>query len=170
MGKYKIFYIKYPENMNINAQNALLKVLEEPPEYAIIFLAGENINILLPTIKSRCTKLYIFNDENEFCKILKEDFEGSKNSFNLFYKDILNLRKYVFYEKYKKIFTRANYKENLIFLEEGLSCFLSDDNIFSNLYVIFLEVNKRIERNCNFEMLTDYFLLESWDIVNKNTR
>lgn len=169
MGKYKIFHIKYPENMNINAQNALLKVLEEPPRYVIILLSAKNINILLPTIKSRCTKLYVFKKEDEFCKILKEDFEGSSSPFNLFYKDIKKLRKYNFYEKYKKLFTRTNYKEEIIFLEEGLTCFIGDEsNVFSKLYSIFLEVNKRIEGNCNFEMLVDYFLLESWNIINTN--
>lgn len=170
MGKYKIYYIKYPENMNLNAQNALLKVLEEPPKYAIILLVGENINILLPTIKSRCTKLYVFNKENEFCSFLKEDFEKSSNPFNLFYKDITNLNKYIFYDKYKKIFTRANYKNNLIFLEEGLSCFLEDKKFsFSKLYEIFIETNRRMERNCNFEMLTDFFLLKTWEMINENT-
>lgn len=167
MGKYKIFNIKYAENMNINAQNALLKVLEEPPRYAIIILTAKNIDSLLPTIKSRCTKLYIFETEDEFCKNLKEDFEGKENPFSLYYKDIINLNKYDFYNKYKKQFTRINYKENIIFLEEGLSCFLNDkENRYSRLYEMFLETNKRIEGNCNFEMLIDFFLFKSWDIIN----
>ena len=167
MGKYKIFYIKYPENMNINAQNALLKILEEPPKYTIIILAGKNINILLPTIKSRCTKLYVFNKEEVFCKNLKEDFEGKDNPFNLYYKDIVNLDKYIFYNKYKKLFIRSNYKSNIIFLEEALSCFFKDkSNKESKLYKVFLETNKRIEGNCNFEMLIDYFLLTSWELIN----
>ena len=76
MGKYKIFNIKYVENMNVNTQNALLKILEEPPKYVIILLMAKDIDLLLPTIKSRCTKLYIFEKEDEFCENLKEDFEG----------------------------------------------------------------------------------------------
>lgn len=168
LGKYKIFYIKYPENMNINAQNALLKILEEPPKYVIILLAGKNITTLLPTIKSRCTKLYVFDKTNEFCKVLKEDFEGIESPFNTFYKDIISFNKYKFYDKYKKLFTRANYKESIILLEEGLSCFLGDkENTYSKLYEVFLETNKRIEFNSNFEMLIDYFLFESWDTINK---
>ncbi len=39
------------------AQNALLKTIEEPPEYGIIILLTSNINALLPTIQSRCLKL-----------------------------------------------------------------------------------------------------------------
>ena len=41
------------------AANSLLKVLEEPPDYAHIFLLAENIGDLLPTIRSRCTKLQL---------------------------------------------------------------------------------------------------------------
>ena len=40
--------------MTVESQNALLKTLEEPPEYAIIILVTNNKESLLPTIKSRC--------------------------------------------------------------------------------------------------------------------
>ena len=43
--------------MNQQAQNALLKTLEEPPEYAVILLLTSNLNALLPTIISRCVVL-----------------------------------------------------------------------------------------------------------------
>ena len=46
--------------MTKEAQNALLKTLEEPPEYVTIILITSNENMFLPTIKSRCTKI-IFN-------------------------------------------------------------------------------------------------------------
>src|SRR4029079_19303492 len=39
------------------AENSLLKVLEEPPEFATIFLLAENVGELLPTIRSRCVTL-----------------------------------------------------------------------------------------------------------------
>jgi len=41
------------------AANSLLKVLEEPPEYAHIFLLAENLGDLLPTIRSRSTKIHV---------------------------------------------------------------------------------------------------------------
>ena len=41
------------------AANSLLKVLEEPPDYAHIFLLAENLGDPLPTIRSRCTKIYV---------------------------------------------------------------------------------------------------------------
>ena len=52
--KYKIYVINYSEKMTVEAQNALLKTLEEPPEYAIIILITNNKESLLPTIRSRC--------------------------------------------------------------------------------------------------------------------
>ncbi|MEG1312530.1 MAG: DNA polymerase III subunit delta' C-terminal domain-containing protein [Romboutsia sp.] len=51
---YKIYIINEAEKMTIEAQNALLKTLEEPPEYAIIILITSNKEALLATIKSRC--------------------------------------------------------------------------------------------------------------------
>lgn len=56
---HKIYIMDEAEKMNIQAQNALLKTLEEPPEYAVIFLLVTNIDILLPTILSRCVSLNI---------------------------------------------------------------------------------------------------------------
>lgn len=55
--KYKIFIVPDAQLMNSQAQNALLKTLEEPPEYAIIMLLTNNVNKFLPTILSRCIVL-----------------------------------------------------------------------------------------------------------------
>lgn len=52
--KYKIFIIPEADKMNILAQNAFLKTLEEPPEYGIFLLLCENYNKFLVTILSRC--------------------------------------------------------------------------------------------------------------------
>ena len=54
---YKIYIIPDAEMMNPAAQNALLKTLEEPPEYAVFLLLTTNAGGLLPTILSRCVKL-----------------------------------------------------------------------------------------------------------------
>ena len=56
-GPYKIYIIPDASLLNENGQNALLKTIEEPPEYAVIFLLVENEEMLLPTIRSRCIKL-----------------------------------------------------------------------------------------------------------------
>jgi DNA polymerase-3 subunit delta' len=54
---YKIYIIDDADKLTEAAQNALLKTIEEPPEYAMIFLLADNINTLLPTILSRCVVL-----------------------------------------------------------------------------------------------------------------
>jgi len=51
------FYIFPEANFMKEAANALLKVLEEPPEFATLFLLAENSNALLPTMRSRCITL-----------------------------------------------------------------------------------------------------------------
>lgn len=55
--RYKIYIIPEAELMNPQAQNALLKTIEEPPEYAVIMLLTNNIGKMLPTIISRCITL-----------------------------------------------------------------------------------------------------------------
>ena len=55
----KVYILRSADKMNIQAQNALLKLIEEPPEYAIIFLLTSNIDKNLPTIISRCIVLNI---------------------------------------------------------------------------------------------------------------
>ncbi len=52
--RYKIYIVPDSQMMNQQAQNALLKTLEEPPEYAIIMLLTNNVDKFLPTILSRC--------------------------------------------------------------------------------------------------------------------
>lgn len=55
--KYKIYIVPDAQMMNPQAQNALLKTLEEPPEYVIIMLLTNNMDKFLPTILSRCIVL-----------------------------------------------------------------------------------------------------------------
>jgi hypothetical protein len=54
----KVYIIKNGENMTSEAQNALLKILEEPPEHVIFILTCSNARDLLPTVLSRC-QLYV---------------------------------------------------------------------------------------------------------------
>ena len=56
-GRYKIYIIDQAEKMNEQAQNALLKTIEEPPSYAVILLLASQTGAFLPTILSRCITL-----------------------------------------------------------------------------------------------------------------
>lgn len=52
---YKIYL--FPQELGIEGQNALLKILEEPPKYGVFILLSDNPEKLLPTVRSRCTAL-----------------------------------------------------------------------------------------------------------------
>ena len=56
-GRRKIYLFPRAQDMGIPGQNALLKVLEEPPEYGAFLLLTDNPNKLLPTVRSRCVEL-----------------------------------------------------------------------------------------------------------------
>ncbi|SHI19903.1 DNA polymerase III, delta subunit [Sporobacter termitidis DSM 10068] len=53
----KAYIIRHADAMNVQAQNAVLKLLEEPPESAKFILVAENHTALLPTVRSRCVEL-----------------------------------------------------------------------------------------------------------------
>lgn len=55
--EYRIIVIDSIDDMNRNAANSILKILEEPPRNAIIFLVSHSPGKLLPTIRSRCRQL-----------------------------------------------------------------------------------------------------------------
>ena len=54
LSKRKVYVVSEAQKLNVNSQNALLKVLEEPPSYCTIILLCTRLEDLLPTIKSRC--------------------------------------------------------------------------------------------------------------------
>lgn len=56
---HKIYLFPRAQDMGIPGQNALLKVLEEPPAYGVFLLLTENPQKLLPTVRSRCTELQL---------------------------------------------------------------------------------------------------------------
>ena len=66
--RYKIYIIPEADLMSVQAQNALLKTIEEPPEYAVIMLLTENADTLLPTIRSRCVMMKLRNIKDQLVK------------------------------------------------------------------------------------------------------
>ncbi len=55
----KVYMFPRAQDMGIPGQNALLKVLEEPPAYGVFILLTDNPQKLLPTVRSRCTELQL---------------------------------------------------------------------------------------------------------------
>lgn len=56
---WRVMVIDSADDMNENAANALLKLLEEPPAHTVIFLISHNMGKLLPTIRSRCRQIMV---------------------------------------------------------------------------------------------------------------
>ena len=70
-GKWRVAIIDSADDMNRNAANAFLKILEEPPANSVLLLISHASNLLLPTIRSRCIKLPLkplsLPDMNKVC-------------------------------------------------------------------------------------------------------
>jgi len=67
----KIILIDSADNLNINASNALLKIIEEPKKNIYFFLISHHLNNLLATVRSRCIKLRVKNPNiDDFKKII----------------------------------------------------------------------------------------------------
>ena len=75
----KVYIINDADKMTTEAQNCLLKTLEEPPEYITMILICSNENNLLSTIKSRCTRIYFEPIEIEKVKKYIMDNHISEN-------------------------------------------------------------------------------------------
>ena len=83
----KVYIINDAETMTKEAQNCMLKTLEEPQDFIVIILIASNENNILPTVKSRCTKIFFRNlDDADIIKYVNE-----KNSGIDINKDILKL-------------------------------------------------------------------------------
>ncbi len=84
-GKKKVFMISQADRMNQQSSNALLKVLEEPPEDNLLILTSSRINSLLPTIIGRCQLLRFdpLSDEDVHAFIKREhpELDGEASRF-----------------------------------------------------------------------------------------
>ena len=118
-GNYKIYIIDEAHLLTSAAQNAILKTVEEPPEYGVILILTENVNMFLPTILSRCIVLNLKPIRKEVIKkhlmekyeipdykaetaatfsggnIGKAIFLASSERFNEMMDDVIHLLKYL---------------------------------------------------------------------------
>ena len=183
--------------MTIEAQNCLLKTLEEPPSYVVIILIVSNESKLLNTIKSRCIKIafcslkeeelkQFLKQENIENKILKRA-DGSikklihiKENAELYkeidekFSNIENIQLIDFLKvteivsKNKEIVNYILDYINLIFYEKANS---NSDFIaiqkHMNCIQIVEEVKQILKQNGNFDMSIDYLFLKVWEEINE---
>ena len=195
----KVYIINNADTMTTEAQNCLLKTLEEPPEYIIIILIASNENNLLSTIKSRCTRMYfeqlsneeiktyIVNNypEDEINEDILEIYQGSIGK-------VVKLRnKKELYEKVEKIIKNLDGKSLIEILQMSEEIYSSKEEIYSILdYINILllkkckentryvktiqiveETKKRLKVNSNYDMCIDNMIFNLWEEINeKNNR
>lgn len=161
----KIYFIENFEYLNTNSQNAMLKILEEPPYFIVIVLLSKNTNNILDTIKSRCLKIYLNEKENKeddnSLLIMNEDIE--ENKFNIYsdiFKDVKRMPKSIYYSKYNKIINKDDIKELIVYLEKLIAYNIEEYYIYTK---IIKKVKQKALGNLNFEMLKDYLILNIYE-------
>ena len=161
ISRKKVYIINNAENMTVEAQNCLLKTLEEPPEFVVIILVSNNESTILATIKSRCTKI-AFTEEN-----VKELTEDEKNRFKELENIFGNVEKYLSIDLLNKIDVLYKDKENIfenldfinmIFIEKA-----KNDKAYLN-YIDYVEETKAmLKKNSNYDMSIDNLILKIWE-------
>ncbi len=159
----KIYIIDNFDMLNDSAQNVTLKTLEEPPRYAIIVIKASNMNGILDTVRSRCQKIYLGEDNfDNNCKIDEKMNELASNII----KDTEISKYTIYYAKYCDKITRDNIVEILRYLEKNI--FLDIINKYEMTEIV-VKANQKINRNENFEMVKDYLLENIWGVKNGNS-
>lgn len=193
----KIYIINDSDKMTKEAQNSLLKTLEEPPEYIVMILIASNSDMILNTIKSRCTKIVFDKLTNkEIQEILTtKDIENtniSQNMYELFdgsiNKALKILEKKDKYIQLNDFINEINKKSKLDFTTQNKEIFEKEeinelleycivllfnlgkkenDIRYFNCIKIISETTNRIKSNSNFDMSIDNMLFKLWEEVNE---
>lgn len=181
--KKSVYIIDDADLMTIEAQNSLLKTLEEPPEYAVIILIVHNERSVLSTVKSRCINIKFskLSDKDIKKYFLKNDLNFEDKNINVFkvldgslnnidfikddYDELLNLTVFVTNLKKNKVinfFQDASVfydnHDKIIRLLEYLNILLFENSYFQLIEIVEKTKNKILMNN-NFEMCIDYMIL-----------
>ena len=83
--QYKIFMIPEADRMTIQAQNALLKTIEEPPSYGIVILHTENPGKIITTVHSRCARIRVLPLGNTLIEAyIKDQYSLNREQISLY--------------------------------------------------------------------------------------
>ncbi len=192
----KVYIINDSDLMTVEAQNCLLKTLEEPPEFAVIILVLSNENKCLSTIKSRCTKIAFQKLRNSDLTQYANENNLEVNSSLLSASDgsiskLLNLQNNL--EAYKQLdnIINAFSKDNIVDIWNNADIlYKSKDNIntlLEYLNTVFLErlkstkeskyiqsikiienTKNKLSSNANYDMCIDNLLLQIWEDFNES--
>ncbi len=190
----KVYIINDADKMTKEAQNCLLKTLEEPPEYGVIILVGSNENAFLNTIKSRCMIISFKPIEQKYVKQYMEKTYGmtnlSQNMLDSFQGSIgkaIKLKdKKDQYENIEKLIENLDKKNIIDIFEVSKELYQEKDaimDILEYMNIILLKfakkniqyaqcidiienTKKRLNQNANYDMCIDNMILNMWEEVN----
>lgn len=190
----KVYIIDDADKMTKEAQNCLLKTLEEPPKNVVLILIGQNENLFLTTIKSRCMitnfqkignlEMRKYLEENYDLNNISDDilnlFQGSiKKAISLKDKQaeyeqikecIGNIEKYRKIEIITKLDIIYQSKEEIFEILDYINVILMgkiNENIKNvNCVKLVEEAKTRLLQNANYDMTIDNMLLKIWEEVN----
>lgn len=192
----KVYIINDCDKMTKEAQNCLLKTLEEPPEFAVIILISSNENIILNTIKSRCMSIKFKNiDDNELLnyatnvlgydnisKNLLKSFDGSigkaiklkdnKQRYDEIETLISNLEKKDLVDillDAKIIYDKENIYDILDYIIVCLYSKKDENEKYIDCIKYVNKCNLRIRSNSNFDMSIDDMLFGMWEELNESS-
>lgn len=176
--------------MTKEAQNCLLKTLEEPPSFITIIMTGSNETMFLNTIKSRCIKV-TFNkiEDNILKQYLKDKYnfdinedilkacEGSiekairvnqnKEQYEEIYKLFSNVENYKLLDVLNKIELIYKNKEDIYDIIDYINIVLSDRLIKNPKYIRYIEAveqtKKNLRANSNYDMSIDNMIFKIWE-------
>ena len=178
-----VYIIDDADLMTTEAQNSLLKTLEEPPEYAVIILIVHNERSVLSTVKSRCVNIKFnkLSDKDIKKYFLKNDLNFEDKNINVFkvldgslnnidfirddYDELLKLTVFVTNLKKNKVINFFqdgsvfyDNHDKIIRLLEYLNILLFENSYFQLIEIVEKTKNKILMNN-NFEMCIDYMIL-----------
>ncbi len=190
----KVYIINDSDKMTVEAQNCLLKTLEEPPEFVTIILIGSNENSFLSTIKSRCMILHFekISDE-QIQKYLQDNHQTEINSKIMLEacqgsigKALEIKDKQELYQNTEQVVNSLERKNKIDILNMSDFIYKSKDDkleILNYMNVLFInlakinskyadciaiveETKRRLQSNANYDMCIDNLLLSLWENVN----
>lgn len=187
----KVYILNNADTMTKEAQNCLLKTLEEPPEFVVIILIGSVESNFLSTIKSRCNilkfqdiskeqiKAYLKEkyNMNNITENMIETFQGSigraeklkdkEELYNSIYDIINEIKNKDIIEIMKKadIIYKSSDDRFEILEYMNIICFnkSKEDIRYINCIKIIEETKKRLKANSNYNMCIDNMLFKIWE-------
>ena len=161
----KIALLSNLHTSTVAAQNALLKLLEEPPEMTYIIVHTNDIENILPTILSRCQRVHTLEEipaplewemveEGKQNNTLVDIFTIENLSSNqLSLKEIIVLS-----EKLSKL-DRQTYAQHIDETISYLSPYVYSNEMIPNILDILITLKKLIQQNCNIQLATENALI-----------